>query len=1151
MRKTILVLVALALVCVPVVAQRTTATVRGTVVDSQGETVAGAKVTIVNVETGLSQEVVTTAAGTYNIPQLPVGTYVVTMEAEGFKSAIVQNVVLNVGDTRQIDGTLEVGAVTEAVTVTSSAVVVETIGGEVAGLITGEQVRELPLNGRNFIQLTQLMPGVSAMDNFNVKNKGLIGGSDISVAGSRATGNVWLVDGANNNDTGSNRTILIYPSLEAVEEFKVHRNSYGAEFGGAGGAQINLVTRGGTNNLRGSAYYFGRRGSWNETNFILEQANAEKDDLTVDNYGFTLGGAFIKDKLHFFASTEWNEEVRGIARTAQVPTALERQGDFSQSDFSCRPRPIDPQTGQPFPNDQIPLDRLSEAGQNMMNLYPLPNNTSSGCENWVDSINVPLDWNQINARLDWSVTDRARVMVRYTEDDWTNNSPTAGDANGLWGDDPFPNVDSNWAQPSDSLVAQINNVIGSSALNTFSFSMSGNEINIGQGGDSALQQAIRETNPPAFPAEDKLSYPNTAHPVFWGGGGLQALWQAGPWNNAMEHKILKNDYEQVFGQHVLKAGILYSDSSKEEPGLANASNEMPLYWGEGTGTLGWGGDTTGNVVANFLLDDIAFGYSEFSFNQEGPTEWNDLEIYVADSWKLRDNLTFDFGVRYTKFFWPESGTGDKYLNWNPQRWDPEIGGSPCNGLMQVPGTDPCGEAGFEGAIAGPNAALINDTDNFAPRLGLAWDVFRNGKSVLRAGFGQFFQRERVSPQLGFFNNPPAVAFGSGIRTLDGTFNILGVGTPGPQRGFDVNANTPFLYQYNLTWEQRVGRDSTVEVSYVGSQGRDLMRSSNPNSIPLNQDINNNGVNDRLDYVRCPAGDSGCQAQFLPYGVYGANAISFWQTDGSSDYDSIQAQYITRFGRGSQVQASYTFANFTADSSMIDSSGGLSAVGTVTDPFQSLDDGDADMAREHVFNASAIYNLPTFAGEGGVKEWLLGNWAIGGIIIYSSGTPITVFAPDPSGDLGGAHPGGVGPYEGNQRPLATGASCSGGGDTLQILNPAAYTLTGYQLGNASQQMARGTCEGPDFFQTDLSVYKNFPFRDRFNVQLRLEIFNLFDTTNIIGNNGVDTSFNAPVTLDAPRDQATVVTSTGEPASSFGRATRARDARQIQLGIKFSF
>ena len=253
----------------PVFAQQA-ASIRGTISDAQGEAVPGATVTAINAETGFERATTTGAVGTYALPQLPLGTYVVTVEAEGFQTLVVQRVLLNISDVREVSGQLEVGAVTEVVTVETETVAPATVGGEVAGLVTGEQARELPLNGRNFLQLTQLMPGVVTPDNFNTKDKGLRSGADMSVAGGRETGNMFTVDGAINNDVGSNRTILVYPSLEAIAEFKIHRNAYGAEFGGASAAQINLVTRGGTNDLRGSVFYFARRGSWNETNYILE-----------------------------------------------------------------------------------------------------------------------------------------------------------------------------------------------------------------------------------------------------------------------------------------------------------------------------------------------------------------------------------------------------------------------------------------------------------------------------------------------------------------------------------------------------------------------------------------------------------------------------------------------------------------------------------------------------------------------------------------------------------------------------------------------------------------------------------------------------------------------------------------------------------------
>ena len=971
------------------------------------------------------------------------------------------------------------------------------------------------------------------------------------MSGGRVTANMWTVDGANNNDVGSNRTILVYPSLEAVEEFTIHRNSYGAEFGGAGGAQVNLVTRGGTNDLSGSAFYFRRDDSFNEKNRILELSGDEKEPLERDDFGYTLGGPIKRDRLHFFASQEWNNETRGVVVSALVPTALEKQGDFSQSNPACSPIPVDPLTGQPFPGNKIPSNRLSAAGQLFIDLYPDANTTpGSGCTNWVEALSVPIDWEQINARLDWEVTSSTSAMLRYTEDDWDNLGPTAGDANGLWGSDPFPAVDSAWVQPSESLVAQVSSVIGSSALNTFNFSMSGNEINISPTGDTQLLQQLNGLTPPTL--GPKTANPR-AHPTFWGGGGLPPLWNAGPWNNDQDLLIFRDDYEQVFGDHVLKAGVLYGDNKKAEIANGAAAGEATAYWGSfpgsGAGIGGWGANS-GNTIADFLLEDMTFGFSERSFNTPAETEWEDLEIYVADSWKIRPNLTLDYGVRYSRFDWPEEANPEILLNFNPDRFDPALGGDPCNGLMQTPGNDPCAEAGFAGGTTGPNAALIrNDDDNFAPRLGLAWDVFGDGDSVLRAGYGHFYQRERVSPNIGLTGNPPLVNFTGGIRSLDGDIILQDfVGAGRPSAGFDVNANTPYNIQFNLTWEQRIGRDQTVEVSYVGSRGKDLLRSNDINQVPAG-DRNGNGIPDRLEFVRCDGADAGCRAAFRPFGAFGDGDIVYWTTDGESEYDSLQVQYIARFGRGSQFQASYTAADFEADTGMADSSGAFNATATTTDLSNpGLDQAPAILDREHVFNTSVIYNLPTFEGRGGFMEHVLGNWSIGGIAIYATGTPLTVFGANPGGDLGGTSPFSIG-YEENTRPLRVpGVSCEGRG--LQVINPEAFTFTGARLGDTTQQSRRAQCEGPDFLQVDLSFYKQIPFSDRFNLQLRFEIFNVFNRVNIIGQS-VDTAFNAPVTLDAPRGSATTVIATGDPSPTFGRAFAVRDPRQVQLGLKLSF
>src|SRR5690349_21215602 len=466
-------------VALPVSAQRTTASVLGTVTDPTHAVVPGATVTVTNQDTGLTRTTVTNGQGLYSVSDRPVGRYNLTVELQGFKTASRTDIVLNVAEDRKLDFELAPGALTESVSVQAASTPVKTVGGDVSGVITGTQVRELPLNGRNFLQLATLMPGVSAPDFLNVKDKGLLGGSDLSVSGSDVTANMWTVDGANNNDVGSNRTILVYPSTDAIEEFKILRNSYGPEFGQSGGAQINIVTRSGTNAFHGSGFYSGRNDALNSKNYFLEKTNQPKEELKRNDFGGTFGGPIKKDREQFFYSQEWNREQRGSVRTALVPTAAERAGNFSSGVAGCSsPTPIDPLTGAPFPGGVIPTDRLSAGGLEYLKLYPLPNTapTSGSCNNWVQSLTTPINWRQENIRVDYSISNRSRVMVRYTHDAWTNNSPNL--QSNLWGDDPFPAVDSNWDQPGKSFVAQLDESVGEQAADTLQFSYSANAITV-------------------------------------------------------------------------------------------------------------------------------------------------------------------------------------------------------------------------------------------------------------------------------------------------------------------------------------------------------------------------------------------------------------------------------------------------------------------------------------------------------------------------------------------------------------------------------------------------------------------------------------------------------------------------------------------------
>ncbi|HET7617235.1 MAG TPA: carboxypeptidase regulatory-like domain-containing protein [Vicinamibacterales bacterium] len=1153
-RPLIAAILASTLFAAPVWAQRTTATVRGTVTDQSKAFVPGATVTLTGQDTGLTRTTTTNASGVYTFTTVPVGRYTVSVELQGFKTATQTDIVLNVADDRAVDFELAPGAVTESVSVQAESTPVKTVGGDVSGVINGQQVRELPLNGRNFLQLATLMPGVSAPDFLNVKDKGLLGGSDLSVSGGSVTANMWTVDGANNNDVGSNRTILVYPSVDAIEEFKILRNAYGAEFGQAGGAQINIVTRGGTNAFHGSGFYFGRNDALDAKNYFLEKADQPKQDLRRNDFGWTLGGPIMKDRLHFFASQEWNVEDRGTTRHAFVPTAAERSGDFSGPRLEgCTPAiPIDPLTGSPFPGNQIPADRLSAAGQAYLNLYPLPNTTpvAGSCDNWVTSLTTPLYWRQENIRVDYTITNSSRLMVRYTQDSWTNKSPSNND--NLWGDDSFPAVDSNWDQPGRSFAASLNQTIGSHAVNTLQFSYSANKISVTRGGSSVdLNAQINQLMPSVFPSSAHEYAGNEGHPVFWGGSGYSTLWNEAPFHNNQDLFVFKDDYSLVFGDHLIKAGGLFSTNKKNEDVGGYGSYENSAFWGAG-GLPAWG-STTGNVLADFLLKDMTWGFSEFSRQRQVPQRWKDLEFYVSDSWKVNPRVTLDYGLRYSAFMNPYAAD-DKIMSFDPAAFDPALGGDPCNGLRQAPDANWCQEAGFQGGTAADNRSLFpQHYNNFAPRVGIAWDINGDGKSALRAGVGQFYLRERLSPGLNVGANPPFVTNVSGVRTLDSNAEpcdgCFSTGNGAPNSGREQRGATSNNWQWNISYQREVLPHTTWDIGYVGNKGNDLLTTADINQVAPG-DSDGNGVEDRLQYTKLPGQDGG---PLRPYGVFGDHRITFWTHDGHSMYHSLQTQVVSRWG-GSQLQVSYTLSRTRANTPLDNSSGNLAADETRLDLSNpDLDDGYANTDRRHVFNAALVLAGPTMEGQSGLRAALLGGWEVGAIVQAASGQAVTVYtgsltAANDAGVTFNGGPSGTG-YPDNQRPnMVSGVSCRAddSNNPDQILNPDAYTLVGFQLGSIGNE-ERGACHGPGLFQTDLAFYKTMHAGGRAQVQFRFEIFNVFNRANFLSQLLNTTMSPSNVRLNADGTAIESYTLGG----NFGQATKVRDPRQMQFGLKIIF
>ncbi|MGH9510181.1 MAG: carboxypeptidase regulatory-like domain-containing protein, partial [Terriglobales bacterium] len=579
-------------------AQKTSGSITGTVADAMGAVVPEATVKAVEQNTNFSRTTTTNAEGSFTFPDVPAGFYNVTVTRQGFKEITQTGLQVHVADTKTMRFKLEVGAGSDVITVESSPVLVETQTGSISNIILGPQVRELPLNGRSFVQLTTLVPGASPADNVDFTNRGLFAGVDISYNGAAVTNNQWLVDGANNNDVGSQRTILIFPSIDAIEEFKIQRSNYGPEYGNASGAQVNVITRGGGNRFHGSGYYFGRNDILSAKHYFLQSGcvsgdpRCAKGKLRWNGWGYTIGGPVKKDKIFFFWSQEWNHEIRGQTRTGIVPTALELTGDFSQT-CATGPNarvPLDPATNftMGFPGNVIPANRLSPAGQAYLLTLPTANVTADPCANpnWIDSIPIVQNWRQESARGDIRLTSSTTLMLRWAQDSWINDQHAAVER-GLWGSDRFPAVDDAWNQPGKLAVAKLTTTFGSTAVNDFQFSWTGNRINISRVGDEQLNQNVLTNLPLIFPFSDKLRGDNQPIPICWCGGLSGTIGALGPWDNRQDLFAWRDDFSKVMGTHTFKFGAAYDRNAKDE----QVGQENGGLWGQVGFQNNWSGST--------------------------------------------------------------------------------------------------------------------------------------------------------------------------------------------------------------------------------------------------------------------------------------------------------------------------------------------------------------------------------------------------------------------------------------------------------------------------------------------------------------------------------------------------------------------------------
>lgn len=1131
--------------------------ITGNVTDVNGAIVPGATVTVTQIETGAKRTITTNNDGNYSIANVEIGTYRLSVSKTGFKETSVSNVVVNVSNTTRQDIVLQAGAVSEVVNITADNVQIETQTGAVGEIVSGEQVRELPLNGRSFVQLTQLQPGVSAANNFDPKQKGLFGGVDFSVNGNSGQSNLFLTDGANNNDTGSNRTILLFPSIEAIAEFKSLRNSYGPEYGQAAGAIVSIATRGGSNSFHGSLFYFGRNDALNATEFFTKSNGLKKDALRRNDFGGSLGGPIVKDRLFFFYSQEWNKEIRGRSRTGSVPTLLERAGNFSQPRILANgTRCSGPAIGNERPgstNQIIPAGSISAAGQALVAIFPLPNTSSAtSCINFAASANSPINFREENVRIDYNINSKNKIFGRFTQDDWANPYPILQGS--LWGDDAFPTIESSWTQPSRQLAIKLTTQISSTAINDVQFSYSANRINVDPGNGKDLNANINAHIPGLFPTSGKVNGDNRPHPVFWGGiapyysNSGPDLWTQSPFRNSLDIYTVRDDFAMVAGNHSLKMGFLYDNAAKNEDSGPN--NEATQFWGACCG------NNSGNYLADVLTQGSLFGFSETNTMPVGHNRYKNLEFYFGDTWKVRPNLTLELGARYSLLYEPTDKL-NKISGFLPSAYNPARPATdPCNGLVVPKGTNPCaGIAGASTPVQFSNRSLRkNSYGNIAPRLGFAWDVFSNGKTAVRGGFGQFYLRERTSPYFASLttNSPFAISNG-GQRTLDGTvYSGLGAASAGsPHYGLSPEAATPYSLQFNISVGHQLWKETVLEVGYVGNRAR--------------KQLTHNDVNQVLEANRKAAAfvaDANAVNALRPYSNYGS--IYQFERNGRANYDSLQVLFRTRFAKSFQLQMAYTYSRSLADFGLNDSSGGSSAFAVLNRNNRGLDFAESDINRPNIFVANMIYNLPGFKGSNAFVRTILGGWELASIVQISSGTSLTpqINATGIRDSVTGvnfqAGITGTGTGVANQRPIrVAGVPCRINNVEGTYLNPAAWTLVGYKIGETIPN--KTTCAGPATKNVDFSVYKNFSpswlkssfLGEAARVQFRMEFFNLFNTPQFGGALPV-TFYDGPVSCGAAACSASnnTITSAGVNGN-FGKSLTTKGGREIQYALKLNF
>ena len=1145
----------LSLITFGIHAQVNTGSIIGDVRDAQGLAVPDAEVTLISARTADQRTTRTSDAGGLAISALPAGEYTLKISKAGFQSFERKGIILTSNERLSAGAiTLAVGSTTETVTVSADTAVVQTASAENSALLESKQISMTLTRGRDVLSLLRLMPGVSQNSDPNSLG-GEIGSSAPNIGGLRNTDSTVALDGQVSSDSDNVNVAISAVSIDFIDEVKILANNFQAEYGRNAGAQVNIISKSGGREFHGGASWFKRHEQFNANNFFNNLNGLPKPLYRYNTWTGTIGGPITipklfnqsREKLFFFYGHEhWlASEPQAVQRTT-MPTALERSGDFSQTlDLNGRVVTIiDPATGQPFPGNRIPSNRINQHGLAILNLFPQPNfldrSISRGNYNYQyqDIRGLPKNLDQAKVDCNMTPNDRLTGRWRHWRQGSTGYTVVAG-----FSSTNFDLLYHQYAKTEDSGSLNYSRTLSPTMVNEFSFSFR----KIGEIGppvsETALDRVTRSkvglgSLPRFYPAANPLNVIPAAS--FGGVPSAPAIgYDNRFWITAGDTRwSIADNWTWNRSQHMIKAGFYYEFNISDEGDAANCFS----------GCFNFSSDANNPLNSNYAFANALLGnfqsYSESSIRNFRGGEDSLAEWFVQDSWRISRRLTLEVGARFSWFSPWIMRPNQKGAAWVQERFDPKqavtlyrparnpsgqrvaqnpitgeyapavyIGalvpgvGNPINGM--VPNSDPAYIPGWQNS---PGIQVV-------PRFGFAWDVFGNGRTAVRGGFGITKQTQINSAyanNLVAFAPPIVVQPTTYYQNIENLAEQSGVLFPtNSVRTFELDYKPASVYNYSLGVQQNIGFDTVVGISYVGNQGKHLLQNRNLNTLPYGT-LFLPSSGDPTNPGR-PLPDS----FLVPY--VGYQTVQTLENSGLSNYNSLQVTGNRRFSKGLQFGAAWTW------SKTMNLSDGPANIPMFLSSRTWLY-GKAGFDQTHMLVLNYLWDIPK-----GSKLWpnpftrlALDDWQLSGFTTFASGFPSGIgFTTTDNADITGGGDG--------SRLMVTGkAQLSHGERTFyRWFDPTVFARPQKENpGNAPKDVVRG----PGMNNWDISLFKNFRLgAESCILQFRSEFYNAFNHTQF---SGVDTT-------------ARFDTAGNQVNSRLGQVTAARSARVIQFALALRF